>query len=351
MDLEDLLYRVISGYYYVTVDNIIYKIYSPNLRLKQKAHNLYLSIIEDNKYDTSSWISKTVIDNLLKIYDIWDSNRESNLNHLIKSLENAKIELYLNFSKTKTKESIKKLIGTINKQINDNLNKKHYFDCLTLEYYSSSVKNQYLLMNTVYSENDTKIFGDSLEDVDTIFLEKIIYEIYNNSISMDNIKKLANSDLWRSYWDSSKDSIFEGKVTDWTEEQRSLINITKMMDAIREHHERPPEEVFNDFDALDGWILHQKQTAEKEKKKEQISNMVSGTNKKERMDEVFVLTQSPEEAKEIFSLNDPTTRQNIRDMSKIANEKGSIKWSELPHVKREIQNKFNEMKKDKIRGK
>lgn len=350
MDLEDILYRIISGYYYISVDNTTYKIYSPKLKLKQKAHSLYLSIMEDNKYDTSSWISKSVIDNLLKVYDIWDSNKESNLNHLVKSLENAKIELYLNFSKIKQKESIKKLIASINKQINENLNKKHYFDCLTLEYYSSSLKNQYLLMNTIYSENDTKIFGDSLDDIDTIFLEKIIYEIYHNSISMDDIKNLANSEIWRSYWDSCKDGIFEGKAIDWTEEQRSLVNITKMMDAIREHHERPPEEVFSDFDALDGWILHQKQTAEKEKKKEQISNTVGG-NKKERMDEVFVVTNSKEEAREIFSLNDSTTIQNIKNMSKVVSEKGSVKWSELPHVKREIQNKFNEMQRDKIKGK
>jgi hypothetical protein len=349
VDLEEILYRIISGYYYITVNNSIYKIYSPKLNLKQKAHSLYLSILEDNKYDTSSWISKSVIDNLLKIYDIWDNKREDNLNHLVKSLENAKIELYLNFSKIKQRESIKNLIASINKQINENINKKHYFDCLTLEYYSSSLKNQYLLMHTVYTEKDEKIFGDSLDDVDTIFLEKIIYEIYHNSISMDDIKNLANNELWRSYWDSSKDSIFEGKPTDWTEEQRSLVNITKMMDAIREHHERPPEEVFSDFDALDGWILHQKQTAEKEKKKEQISNMVSG-NKKERMDEVFVITNSTQEAQEIFSLNDPTTRQNIKTMSKIVQEKGPVKWSELPHVKREIQNKFNEMKRDKIKG-
>ncbi len=349
MDLEEILYRIISGYYYITVNNSIYKIYSPKLNLKQKAHSLYLSILEDNKYDTSSWISKSVIDNLLKIYDIWDNKREDNLNHLVKSLENAKIELYLNFSKIKQRESIKNLIASINKQINENINKKHYFDCLTLEYYSSSLKNQYLLMHTVYTEKDEKIFGDSLDDVDTIFLEKIIYEIYHNSISMDDIKNLANNELWRSYWDSSKDSIFEGKPTDWTEEQRSLVNITKMMDAIREHHERPPEEVFGDFDALDGWILHQKQTAEKEKKKEQISSMVSG-NKKERMDEVFVVTNSTQEAQEIFSLNDPTTRQNIKTMSKIVQEKGPVKWSELPHVKREIQNKFNEMKRDKIKG-
>ena len=349
MDLEEILYRIISGYYYITVNNSIYKIYSPKLNLKQKAHSLYLSILEDNKYDTSSWISKSVIDNLLKIYDIWDNKREDNLNHLVKSLENAKIELYLNFSKIKQRESIKSLIASINKQINENISKKHYFDCLTLEYYSSSLKNQYLLMHTVYTEKDEKIFGDSLDDVDTIFLEKIIYEIYHNSISMDDIKNLANNELWRSYWDSSKDSIFEGKPTDWTEEQRSLVNITKMMDAIREHHERPPEEVFSDFDALDGWILHQKQTAEKEKKKEQISNMVSG-NKKERMDEVFVVTNSTQEAQEIFSLNDPTTRQNIKTMSKIVQEKGPVKWSELPHVKREIQNKFNEMKRDKIKG-
>jgi hypothetical protein len=349
VDLEEILYRIISGYYYITVNNSIYKIYSPKLNLKQKAHSLYLSILEDNKYDTSSWISKSVIDNLLKIYDIWDNKREDNLNHLVKSLENAKIELYLNFSKIKQRESIKNLIASINKQINENINKKHYFDCLTLEYYSSSLKNQYLLMHTVYTEKDEKVFGDSLDDVDTIFLEKIIYEIYHNSISMDDIKNLASNELWRSYWDSSKDSIFEGKPTDWTEEQRSLVNITKMMDAIREHHERPPEEVFGDFDALDGWILHQKQTAEKEKKKEQISSMVSG-NKKERMDEVFVVTNSTQEAQEIFSLNDPTTRQNIKTMSKIVQEKGPVKWSELPHVKREIQNKFNEMKRDKIKG-
>jgi hypothetical protein len=350
VDIENVLYRIVGGYYFITVDDTIYKIYSPKIKLKQKAHRLYLSILDDNKYDTSSWISKNVIDNLLKIYNIWDDKKEKQLEHSLKSLDNAKVELYLNYSNTITRDRLKKLIVSLNKQINDSINKKHHFDYLTLEYYSHSLKNQFLIMNTVYYENDEKVFGDNIYDMDSILLEKILYEIFSVSISLDDIKTLSHHECWRSYWDASKENIFDGSSINWTEEQRSLVNITRMIDSIREHTEPPSEEILKDFDALDGWILHQKDKNEKEKKKQQISDMVSA-GKKDRMDEVFIVTNSREQAQEIFDLNDRQTKSNIVNMSKIANKKGSVKWAELPHIKRELDNKFNEMKSNKIKGK
>lgn len=355
MDTENLFYRVISGYSIYYIDNSIYRVYSPTLKLKQEAHRLYLSIIDENKFDTKSWISKETIDNLLKIYNIWDNNKQVEYDKLIKSLDNAKIELYLKYSDHKNRNRIKKLIEDINSNLNILNNKKHYFDYLTLDYYSTSLKNQFLIMNCVYNDKNEKIFGDDLDKIDTRLLENILREIYENNISYEDIKNLARSDIWRSYWDASKNSVFEGKTTDWTDDQRALVNYSKTLDSVREHTECPNDDIFNDSDALDGWILYQKDKIEKEKKKQKIMDRVGGDNKsknysnspnKDMINETFIITDSQEEAQEIFDLNDNTTKHDILATYKLIDQRGSIPWSEAKHFKRHIDSKRNQLVKD-----
>ena len=70
-DIEELVYRIINGYYYLNINNITYKIICPNLTIKQQAHNIYLSIINSNKFDIIINTSVTNILELIKTKNIF----------------------------------------------------------------------------------------------------------------------------------------------------------------------------------------------------------------------------------------------------------------------------------------
>lgn len=344
LDNEIILYRIINGYYYINVDNIKYKILLPNIDVKQQAYVIYSSLLDDHKFEIDSWLNQESVNHLLKRYDLWDDTKEKSYKELLKTLDKSKIEYFLNFNHDINKKNFKKNITVITNNIDKAHAQKHYFDHLTLEHYAQSIKNQYLICSTVYREDGSKVFND-IEDVNTNLLDRILSEIYANSLGTEDIKKIARYELWKSYWGSSKENIFPGCVKDWTDEQRSLVNFTKTLDSIREHMEAPPEEVIEDNDALDGWILYQHEKIAKEKKEKHISEKYGLNNKNNN--EIFLMSSSNADTKEILSLNDKENIRNIHEMISVVNKsEKNIDWAHLPHVKRELVNKQQELMKN-----
>ena len=347
-DPEGTLYRVLTGYYYIVIDNIKYKIISPNIHDKYLAHNIYLSILNDYKYE-DGWITEKNISNILNIYNIWNETKEKYLKDSKDLLDKTKIQYFLNFNTFSIKSQIKSTIDNLNKTINSLYNEKYSLNYLTLENYAQNIKNQILVSSMIYNDNNVKAFESDIDNIDSDLLEKFIREIYNNSLGQEAIKKLARHEIWRSYWGSNKDKIFSGSVIDWTDEQRSLINFTRTLDSIREHLEAPEEEIINDDDALDGWMLYQHQKTLKEKKQKHITEKYGLNNTNGQ--EIFILANNQEEVKEIFSLNDPTAMRGIKEMKQAVEKSDKlINWSELPHVKRELQAQAMSAQKERFRS-
>lgn len=343
-NIESLVYRIINKYFYININNITYKIMMPDIKQKYQAHCLYSSIIDNNKFD-DRWISSDTINNFLSKYNLWNKDKENSLKELYKTLDKTKIEYYLNFNNSSTKNQIKKIIDNLNQTITKESYTKHQFDYLTLEFYAQNIKNQYLLSTMVYID-DSRVFSENFETIDINQLNNFATEINNYTISYDDIKSIARNEVWKSYWISGKDKVFEGNITEWTEEQRSLVNFSKMLDSIREHMDAPSEEIINDDIALDGWILYENDKSEKEKKQKMVSEKY-GLHKKNG-NEVFLLTDpnNKEETREIYSLNDLQTNKEIEEMRQFAkSQSGPVQWSDIPHVQRAIKQELMNMNK------
>lgn len=340
MDQENILYRILSGYYYVSIDDTRYKIIMPNLNIKQEAHHFYLDYMDKLKYDTDHWLSASQIDILLKYYNLWNLEKESQLKDVQNKLENSKVDLYLNFIDIKLKTKNKSLIKSFNKLIDKLLFEKTYFDNLTLESYCNSLKNQHIIMNSIYDSNNKKIFNiNDFNNIDSLFLDKILHEIYTHTLSIDNLKSFAKSDLWRSYWDSQKENIFDKHVSELTDDQRMLINISKSLDSIREHMEAPSQEIINDNDALDGWMIHQFRKREDEKKKSAMENRANTAIKSREHSNVFFMTDDPEEKKQIYAMNDAQSRHGIKKMFSTVQKQGSINTKDFTIFRQQQQDK------------
>lgn len=333
-DTEIGLHRILSGYYTIIVDNTEYKVLCPTIRLLNKAQRKYLETIEYNKFE-SSWLSSDIINYLLITNGLWNNQKENEYKNLEKSLQHLKKELYIKYIDPKFRSNIKQAISKTKSSISSLFSDKNYFYSLTLEAYAYSIKSEYIIANSVYTHNDELLFNKDLDNIELSLFYKVSDEINSNNMTMDYIKFLSRQDLWKSYWNCGKEQIFNNtSILDYTEEQRTLINLSKTYDAIREHPETPTEEIMEDDDAIEGWMIFQSDKIKKEKTKQSIE---SKYNIKNNADEVFIITQSQEQSNEIFSLNDDIARSKIKQMKQSAKQHGSVDWKDIPYVKDEIR--------------
>ena len=147
---------------------------------------------------------------------------------------------------------------------------------------------------------------------------------------MDEIKTVARSNTWKSYWNIGKTSVFSKPVMQLSDEQKSLINYTMMYDNIMEHPEAPEEEVLADEDMLDGWIAYQKDKEKRDKMESSTSGVHSGAS------EVFLMANNQNDADTIYAMNDMEANSIIKARQDKVKEKGSVDMTDLPDVQRDI---------------
>ena len=341
VNLEYYLYRIISGYYLIDIKDIRYKVIYPTIDIKYQAEQIYRDILDQYKFDTN-WISDLQLQILLDTNSIWTKKNAEELSKQQHALELEKIDLYKEFSNTTNRKKHKKHVLSINSQISSLIYKKESLNYLTLKHFANNIKNEFIILNCLFDQQDNKILKDIdcfNESYNNAFAQLVSKEILDHQIQVSELKKLARSDIWRSYY--NEHNAFPKSSIEANDDYRHLVSLTKMYDQIRQHPECPTEEVIEDDDALDGWFLYQKQKTSKEKQKNQILDKLGG-NKIKNAGEVFVVTHDQNEARTVFGMNDEKSLQDIRQSIKIANEKGSVSWTSLDHV---IEDKLREQGK------
>ena len=127
---------------------------------------------------------------------------------------------------------------------------------------------------------------------------------------------------------------------------------SKMYDSVYEHPESPKEVIIQDDVCLDGWFIFQRRKSEKEKKQQEIDGMI-GNDKIKNSDEIYVMTQDPEDVSAIQNINDPTSRHIARERSNLLKEKEEgegVKFTEFADIKRELQMERNKKFKESRGG-
>lgn len=333
MNNKSILVRLINGYYRLTIDDKKFKVYIPNINLLNKASEFYDKIIEEIKYDdTDSWLSENKRMFILNINNIWSTEKQKDLDQLVKDLDKMKIQLFLHYNNQDTKNLIKQKIAFIHEEINRLHYTKYMFYEHTKESYATLMKNRYLIKNSVYT-NSGLFFKDKNLDYGqaNYFLNKIMG--LQKELSIKDIRSVVQTSDWRNLWDAAKSRIFGKPILKCNEEQKMAIGISQMFDNIRKHPKCPSEDVLSDSDALDGWIIHQNQENEKEKRKQSIEEKIKDKN----AGEVFIMASSSNQIKEILDLNDPQTKAEMKQMHEyVKGQKKPTKWQDVPSIRQKI---------------
>lgn len=310
-DAETLINRIISGYQYITVKDSVYKLLSPSIHLKVAADILYKKYYQENLFD--GFILKEDILDILISTEVVDHGFENDIKRSEDRLEQAKIDLYKNFF-TKSKNRHKNTILSLNKVLNEAYVKKHSLDFLTLEHYCENLKNEYIISKTLYDDNDELVFKD-YPDIDYTLFNSITSAIAFNIISVPDFKKLARSDKWRKIY-SNNQKVFPGAASEYTEEQKAILSVSKMYEKIYEHPDCPDEAIFEDDDALDGWMLEKQRENQRQKQQKGVDKSLG---KAAGAGEVFVMTGNKKENIENI------TRMNTGEAAAKASKRTNLK--------------------------
>jgi hypothetical protein len=331
---EQSIYRIISGKLLFNHNNKTYTLVPPKPVTKYRANLLYVSILNDEKYN--EWIRAENLDRYMMFLEVWNNEMSSFIERSEKQIEDLKVSLFNNRLNNKMTGRTRNQLSNLRKRLSDLQLIRQTYYAQTLEGYAESIKYEYIITNTLF-HNKKKVFG-KFGSLQTSYHDftSIVSEINNCVLQTSDYRRIARSDLWRSFWTIDKNNIFPGPVALWTEEQRTLAGYSSMYDSIYEHPEKPNDSVINDDDMLDGWMISQRRAVEKSKLQE---SMLKTNSKLGKAQEVFIFTDNEQGIKEVMSMNSDEANLAIAQRSNILNKGHSIDHGRLPDVQKDLLNK------------
>jgi hypothetical protein len=326
-DIESDLYRILSGKLIFTYQNKEYELRNQEATLKYKANLIFQSIMNDEKYN--DWMRAEYLENYMTSLGMWNKEMTLFMKNSEKSIDDLKVSLFGSRFNTKQADRTRKTLASIRSKVNDLSDKKASFYNNTLEGYAESIKYEYLITNTIY-HNDKKVFKNFSSDQNSYTeFTGLINEINKHTLNAAIYRKIARSELWRSYWNVGKEKVFNNAIVDWSDEQRSLVSFSTMYDSVYNHPEKPPDSVINEDDSLDGWMILQYRNAEKAKQQEQITG---GNSQMAKAQEVFVFTDSQEGIDQVMEMNSSDSIAIMQDRFRVINKVGNIDHQSLPDI-------------------
>jgi len=335
------LSRILSGFYIFIYNNKKYKLVYPDINLKYEADFYVQEEYDRLKYN--DWINEDELVVHLVDLGLWDFNGDVRLKALETQIEDTKIELYKSFLDPKKVKALKKHLAGLDRKYNQLYADKHALDHITLNGYCNKIKNYFLLSRSIFDMDNNRIFNDNNTNIR--LLDDISGHILVNNIETSTFKKIARSNIWRNYWGANQNNLFGRPTVDWTDEQKTLVVISKMYDSVYEHPESPSEEVIEDDDMLDGWMILKRRENEKHKNQKRTEEMLPKSM--QNAQEVFIVGKSQKEVQNIYSLNDHQGRGVIKERKEILKKSGTVKEQHLPDVQRDILTMSNEQRKQR----
>jgi len=309
--IKKYIYRLLSGKAYIKISDefIIYT--PPCVDLLHQAEFFYEEkyfegissgfITLDDSYDMA--ISKNII----------TKKELEEIEELPNKIDDIKVDYFFAYQQKSeySMKILKKTIDALKKKNNKLLNKKNIYYNTTADFWADYNTKIWILSQCVYYKNMCKIDTDSY-----VFINKV----YNNleQIPSDFYRKIARHQEWSLYW-GCKDNLFNKSSDFLNEEQITIINTSKMFDAIQQNPNCPDKEVLDNSDLLDGWLINNSRKREGDIAKRDIDKQLDKSGIKGG--NIFVVAKDAEDAKKINNMNNQANKMVAKNFLGKLNEK------------------------------
>lgn len=344
-DKESLVNRIIAGRTPLRIKNqfgvyeTIYYI-RPSLTDKLIADEIYSELCQNYSDDLLS--EDELLEYLYKI-GAWTEQDEEIIEKLPKDIEQLKIKCYESYLNSEVRKMAKKAIQIAKNKLIEVLGIKNQYSHLTITGTALLEKIKYLTGRALFNKSGQRIFKEkSFWKQTNSILDQSISCLNYLKISETDFREIARSEPWRSYWSVREacNGLFSKSAVLLTDDQKELINWSLLYDGVFSHTDCPPDDVIEDDDCLDGFLILDKKNRDKDK----LNNKVEGGIKNERIrnaDEVYIAADTFEDAQKIHSLNSDFAKAKISQRNKIIENKGEISEKDLPDVKQRLMMELN----------
>jgi len=159
------------------------------------------------------------------------------------------------------------------------------------------------------------------------------------------LRYLSRTDPWKTLWSIGKPNPFDFNYTELSETQKLILVFSKMYENIQNSSNCPPDDVIDDDDALDGWLISQNRENEQQKMNEKVQSTL--TSKQQGSTEVFLPVKNVEEAKKIDNLNTKDVQMIKKQRQALIAKKGTVKEGEFLDAKLDQQVMSNQQFKSR----
>lgn len=336
-----LLHRIISGYINIKFNELKLKYFTaPSLDILYQASEVYYNTYYEAK--DNGLMDDKEIQIFLVEQGVWNDEDEEHLEKKIPEyIENIKIEMYRNFRKPEFLHTSRKYIKKANEKFNDLFALRHSWDHLTCHGTASYARWQFIIENCTY-------YGSQLMELSSSGIADVLEQVNLARIDETMIREISRSEPWRTTWFNGKRcQLFSRPAVEFSDEQKRLVHWSMMYDNIYENSDCPPDEVVEDDDCLDGWMLLKKQERVKEKTKNYLEEKIG---KNMNAGEVFVVVDNEKEANDVSELNDMLGKSIINQRLASIKQHGTRRDDQFFDVKQELQMKMNNAEKNAMKG-
>lgn len=349
MDLQEkeiLIYRILSG----TIRLNSHIIKPASIDLRYKAAILYKETYESSIDELYTEIE--LLDFLLD-HDFWGESEQKRMEGIEKDLEELKYKLYYYNFQGKEKEKTKAAIAKANHELAKLHEQRHHYDYLGAAGYANIIKTKYLIARCLYNENNIALFPN-----DEVYfnytgnlINDIIDELRANTISESNFRELARTDPWRSIWMIKKVAPIIPSCLELTDEQRSLMVWSSIYDNIYESPDCPSDDIINDDDKLDGWMIAQRRKRKKELAERKVDEVI-GDARIKNADEIYIPVNSSSSrmtAEEVELLNDSNAAALKKRKLALMKRKEVTREVEMPDAQEKLRTLMNQRYRESMR--
>ena len=288
-----------------------------------RAQELYFETLQNTRFN--NWLNADQVKRLLVQQGFISPEHDQNLVKIEERMDELKVSMYESVFNSKARKEMKATLDKVRTKYFEMLGNATLFSHITLEGYADAVRTFYIYSNTIH-DSDGNMLKCPPELVDVLIQRSL-----RNKISVSEFREVSRSEPWRSFWNSKKETMFHNI---YGADQRTIILYSKMYDNCFQHPECPPDDVIEDDDIFDGWMISLRRKREQEQMTNQIENQLGGRHS--NASDVFIGgVGNQEEANKIYRHNDLEGRMIQRERAKFIEKHGKVKESQLPDVKRD----------------
>lgn len=297
---------------------------------------------------------------------MWSYENDESIDSLRQQIDDHKVNAYESRFRLQDFQFHKLMIKKKKQELTQLLIDKHSFDYASAEGLGSLYRLNYLILAGLRNRK-FELLDTTLEDMDGIELNVLKESFLGARLDETTIREIARTEPWRSYWAvADKNNVFGRPLMEWTEEQQSLVIWSKLYDSLRESMEPPSDEVVNDDDAFDGWLITQNRKNKQEIAKKSGDMAISKNKKIRDAQEVFImvgndknpltgdniqLAQDLDDARRLDAvLNDDKARAIKRERFATIGAVGELKVQQFGDIQRDLRLQYNNAVREKMKG-